>query len=97
MKYERNPATVHAEQLVPGKIRESIEILDGFLAGGSFDYNLDAENDEDLAAVLTCTHRSWETLLPGMWVVRWAEGEYTIMGDEEFRRDFRLIEADDHG
>lgn len=91
MKYERNPATVHAEQLIPEKIRDSIEILDAFIEAGSFDYNLDAENDEDLAAVLTCTHRSWETLLPGMWVVRWAEDAYTIMDDEEFRRDFREV------
>lgn len=90
MKYERNPATVHAEQLVPGQIRDSIAILDAFIEGGKFDYNLDAENDEDLAAVRTCLGR-WEPLLPGEWVVRWDAGHYTIMDDEEFRRDFREV------
>lgn len=89
MKFERNPATVHAEQLVPGQIRDSIEFLDAFIEGGKFDYNLDAENDDDLAAVLTHPHHRWETLLPGEWVVRWDAGHYTIMDDEEFRRDFQ--------
>lgn len=90
MKYERNPATVHAEQLVPGKIRESIEILDAFIAPGCFDYNLDAENDEDLASVFTSKGR-WEPLLPSKWVVCWAEDAYTIMDDEEFRPDFTQV------
>ena len=88
MKYRRKPAEVHAEQLDPADIKGSIARLDEFIAGGMFDYNLDAEQDYQLAAVLTSPPEGWEPLIPGWWAVRWDEGCYTIMDDEEFCRDF---------
>ena len=88
MKYVRRPATVHAEQLDPADLKGSIEILDGFIAGGMFDFDLDAESDDQLAAVKTYPEMNWEPLPTGWWAIRWAEDCYTIMDDEEFHRDF---------
>lgn len=88
MKYRRKPAEVHAEKLDRADIKGSIADLDAFLAPSYFDFNLDAESDDELAAVLTVPHRAWTPLLPGSWVVRWSEDAYTVMDDEEFRMDF---------
>lgn len=88
MKYRRKPAEVHAEQLDPADIKGSIAVLDAFIGGGFFDFDLDADTDDQLAAVLTVPHRTWTPLLPGSWVIRWCEDAYTIMDDEEFRQDF---------
>lgn len=91
MKYRRKPAEVHAEQLDPADLKGSIANLDAFIAAGYFDYNLDADTDDGLAAVLTYPHRAWTPVLPGSWVIRWDEGVYTVMDDEEFRMDFEEV------
>jgi len=91
VKYRRRPAVVHAEQFDPADIKASIADLDAFIAPGYFDFDLDADSDDQLAAVMTIPHRTWTLLLPGSWVVRWTENAYTIMDDEQFRVEFEEI------
>jgi hypothetical protein len=80
--FHRKPLTITAVQ------GTSITAIEEFVAPGYFD--LDDPEDGDLPHVLAYPHSVWTEVGPTDWVIRYGEGMYDVVEDEEFQRDYEV-------